>query len=147
MSESNVEPVEQVIEVDGMRVEGATITIGCACGCGLSPKSARSSFLQGHDARLLGQVKRGEKGRDMLAQFPILLAKLDNNLASRPKTRREPRAASTKAETKTQSMVKIGRWEYPVVASAPTGNGELAVTYKNRQHQEITVIVPKAAVR
>jgi len=30
----------------------------CLCGCGLRPKSPRSRFVQGHDHRLYGELKR-----------------------------------------------------------------------------------------
>jgi len=38
----------------------------CLCGCGQRPKSPRSRFVQGHDHRLYGELKRNLKNDPLL---------------------------------------------------------------------------------
>jgi len=38
----------------------------CLCGCGQRPKSSKSRFIQGHDHRLYGELKRNLKNDPLL---------------------------------------------------------------------------------
>jgi hypothetical protein len=38
----------------------------CLCGCGQRPRSSRSRFVQGHDHRLYGELKRNLKNDPLL---------------------------------------------------------------------------------
>ena len=38
----------------------------CLCGCGQRPKSSKSRFIQGHDHRLYGELKRNLRSDPLL---------------------------------------------------------------------------------
>jgi hypothetical protein len=72
----------------------------CRCGCGAMVKGV---FAQGHDARLYGQVLRGEKPESLIADQPGLMSKLtfartQADRKATAKADRQAAAAKAKAE-------------------------------------------------
>jgi hypothetical protein len=144
-------------------VAGAAKAKGCACGCGLAVASAKREFLPGHDQRLMGILVRAHReelevswqdgpmtitGSGPMDYAELVLneagrTKLAGYLANEPKrARKTAKAAKPAAEVavapKTDPLpkiVKVGRWEYPVVGVERDGNGKIVkVEYTNKQN-------------
>jgi len=123
----------------------------CACGCGATTARA---FAAGHDNRLYGQVRRGEKPREALAPYPGLVRKLewadrkDAAKAQRKAEQAETEAATTPtAERVAQySQVKIGRWTHDLVSVEPIDDGLVRVTYLSKGGEKTANVPPKALI-
>lgn len=121
----------------------------CICGCG---ELTDRSFKAGHDNRLYGQVRRGEKPESAIAAFPGLVNKLewakrkDATAAARKAEKAETEAKTSRPAEAGASRVKIGRWEYDVVSVEPIedGDGLVRVTYLVKGVEKSSNVNPKA---
>ena len=121
----------------------------CACGCGATTNRL---FAAGHDNRLYGQVRRGEKPESALDPYPGLVRKLDRaKWADERKADRKAESAALEAVAKPSddllagmSQVKIGRWTYDLVEAEAVDDNLVRVTYLAKGVEKTLLVPPKA---
>lgn len=140
----------------------------CACGCLGETITEKATFLPGHDQRLMGtlafaygeglevQYQMGgmsvgttaaqygaqvltETGQAKLAAYFDNAREIRSAKANKPA--RAPRAPKVAKADALPSVVKVGRWEYPVVDVERDGNGEIQVVhYTNKTGDTVKTV-------